>query len=720
LARDTKRRLMLRLVKGAYWDSEIKHAQELGLEDYPVYTRKENTDLSYQLCAKTLLSAGDAIFPQFATHNAHTVATIMQFTQELEGLGACDWEFQRLHGMGQLLYDQLRIYCEEKGLNMPRLRVYAPVGAHGDLLPYLVRRLLENGANSSFVNRFLNEDTPIEQLVEDVLAKVGANEPKRHPAIKLPKDLFSAAALPRSNAPGINLEDKAQTNIFLKQLEAFTQKQYVAGPIIDGKQIIDEALPHTSPVEPGLILGKLRNATAKEIDLALTSAKACQGDWDDLGAGKRAEIIERVGELLQGNSPELTVLISREAGRTLEDALSEIREAIDFCNYYGALAKQHFDDGQRLEGPTGESNRLSLHGRGVFLCISPWNFPLAIFIGQVVAALVAGNTVIAKPAEQTPMVAFRAVQLLHAAGVPENVLQLITGVGRDIGEQLVSDERVQGVAFTGSTETAQLINRQLAERKGAIVPLIAETGGLNAMIADSSALPEQLVDDIIASAFLSAGQRCSALRVLFLQEDIAEKVLTILKGACDTLTLGNPWELSCDIGPVIDERAKATLMTHIETMRGSAKTLYAYPENKIPKKGYFVGPHIFQIENMQVLEREVFGPILHVVIFKSGDLKSVLQQVNACPYGLTLGVHSRIESRVQTIFKNTKVGNTYVNRNMVGAVVGVNPFGGQGLSGTGPKAGGPRYLFRFATEKTLTINTSATGGNIELFQSMSE
>jgi RHH-type proline utilization regulon transcriptional repressor/proline dehydrogenase/delta 1-pyrroline-5-carboxylate dehydrogenase len=395
-----------------------------------------------------------------------------------------------------------------------------------------------------------------------------------------------------------------------------------------------------------------------------------------------------------------------------------LREAIDFCNYYAAQAKQHFASSMDLTSPTGESNALSMHGRGVFLCISPWNFPLAIFVGQVVAALAAGNSVIAKPAEQTPIVAFEAVRLMHLAGVPKDVLQLITGIGREIGGQLVSHLNIHGVAFTGSTETAKLINRQLAERDGPIVPLIAETGGLNAMIADSSCLPEQLVDDVVASAFLSAGQRCSALRVLFLQEDIADNVLAMLKGACDELMIAEPWSLSTDMGPVIDDKARAGLGAHAEKMRREAKVIYEYSDERVPECGNYFAPKIYQIDSMKVLEKEVFGPILHVVRFKGSELGSVLQEINDCGYGLTLGLHSRIEGRADMIFNKTSVGNTYINRNMVGAVVGVNPFGGQGLSGTGPKAGGPRYLFRFATEKTLTINTTATGGNIDLFRSM--
>ncbi len=717
LARETGHQFMVRLVKGAYWDAEIKHAQELGLVDYPVYTRKASTDLSYQVCARLLLNAQDAIFPQFATHNAQTIATVMQIARSGQA-----FEFQRLHGMGHLLYGQLREQCKAQNLQMPGLRVYAPVGAHRDLLPYLVRRLLENGANSSFVNRFLNDNTPINKLVEDVIEKVKSAEPKRHASISVPVDIFKHSETPRDNAMGVNLEDVAQAEKVMAEIKRNVDTLYQAAPIINGQSMLNDSASQwaTSPAAPKVNVGKVRNATREEIDTALASASAAQYRWNECGGNARAALLDAVGKSLTDNMFELMGLISREGGRTLNDALSEVREAIDFCHYYAAMAREHFAEPQQLTSPTGESNQLALQGRGVFLCISPWNFPLAIFVGQVVAALAAGNSVIAKPAEQTPLVASRAVELMHDVGIPGEVLQLIPGIGRDIGEQLVTDPRVSGVAFTGSTETAKLINRQLAERDGAIVPLIAETGGLNAMIADSSALPEQLVDDVITSAFLSAGQRCSALRVLFLQDEVADKVLTMLKGACDELTLGTPWDLSTDMGPVIDAKAKSMLQGHIDRMKKEATLLYAYPQEKIPAEGTFVGPHIFQLDNMAQLEREVFGPILHVVRFKSGELKNVLAQINACGYGLTLGLHSRIEGRAKQVLRSTRVGNTYINRNMVGAVVGVNPFGGQGLSGTGPKAGGPRYLLRFASEKTFTVNTTATGGNVDLFRLMGE
>ncbi len=721
LAHETGRRFMVRLVKGAYWDTEIKHAQELGLKGYPVYTRKANTDLSYLVCTERLLRANDVIYPQFATHNAHTIASVMQIARTGQV-----FEFQRLHGMGQLLYSQLYEQCCERGVVMPGLRVYAPVGAHRALLPYLVRRLLENGANSSFVNRLLNDDTPIEQLVEDVIDKVNRFESKLHPNIPLPADLFKRSEIPRTNAVGINLENTRDAKVLMAKISESEGKPYYAAAIIDGKMIVDGKKISEgessimSPAAPNLEIGKARDGTEEEINWALESASKAQSIWNERGGTARADLLDAVGDRFSEYMPELIGLISREGGRTLGDALSEVREAIDFCHYYAALTRKHFGEAESLTSPTGECNQLMLQGRGVFLCISPWNFPLAIFVGQVVAALAAGNSVIAKPAEQTPLVAARAVALMHAAGIPGQVLHFIPGVGREVGSRLVKDLRVSGVAFTGSTETAKLINLQLAEREGAIIPLIAETGGLNAMIADSSALPEQLVDDIITSAFLSAGQRCSALRVLFLQDDVADNILAMLAGACDGLALGCPWELACEMGPVIDIKAQAMLHAHIEYMKNEATLLYAYPHNKLPCEGIFVGPYIFQLDTMAQLKKEVFGPILHVVRFKSGELDNVLKQINACGYGLTLGLHSRIEGRARKILRETHVGNIYINRNMVGAVVGVNPFGGQGLSGTGPKAGGPRYLFRFATEKTYTVNTTATGGNVGLFKLVGE
>ena len=705
LGRDTGRKLMVRLVKGAYWDTEIKHAQQMGLSDYPVYTRKCHTDLSYQVCAKKLLDARDAIYPQFATHNAYTVGLILELAGD-----ANDYEFQRLHGMGHLLYDQIEAV---HGKRVP-VRVYAPVGAHKDLLPYLVRRLLENGANSSFVNRFMDEKTPVNELVQDTLKQSESCNPYRHPEIPVPADIYIGhEALPRKNSHGIELTDPIAVAPMQKAVAASAGASWAGGPIVDGVASKgDQTVVNPASGEP---VGHTADTDAALIDKAFASAAEHQRAWNRLGGDARAKILDRVADLYEAHMNELVAIICREAGRTLNDGISEVREAVDFCRYYANGARKHFSEPTVLPGPTGESNELSLHGRGVFVCISPWNFPLAIFTGQVVAALAAGNGVLAKPAEQTPCIAHRAVQLMHEAGVPQKILHLITGTGAAIGKPLLDDPRVAGVAFTGSTETAKHINMQLAAKDGPIVPLIAETGGQNVMIVDSTALPEQVVDDVIQSAFLSAGQRCSALRILCVQDVIADNLLGMLKGACDELTLGDPSKLETDIGPVIDEKALGLLENHRERMQQEAKPLFAFDESKRPQRGTFFGPQVVEIEDFNLLKREVFGPFLHVVRFKADELEDVIRRINATGYGLTFGLHSRIEGRASAIFKRVDAGNCYVNRDMVGAVVGVNPFGGMGLSGTGPKAGGPHYLFRFANEKTKTVNIVATGGNTELF-----
>ncbi|WP_417320330.1 bifunctional proline dehydrogenase/L-glutamate gamma-semialdehyde dehydrogenase PutA [Emcibacter sp.] len=709
LAREAGRRFMVRLVKGAYWDSEIKHAQELGLEDYPVYTRKQTTDLSYQICAERLMAARDVIFPQFATHNAYTVAMVLELAKKDR-----NFEFQRLHGMGHLMYDQLRHMLE-----VPvSLRVYAPVGAHKDLLPYLVRRLLENGANSSFVNRFMNETVPVEELMQDVLTLVEKASPRRHPNIPLPSDILSASgheAGARRNSAGLDLADPLATEKLLAEMASGKSAKWVSGPIVGGKLLKRENEAVTSPTNRKEVVGHVGMPLEEDMDKAYGLAVSAQKGWDALGGNARAEILEKAADLLEENTARLMGLIALEAGRTVADGLSEVREAVDFCRYYALQARENFAEPKILPGPTGELNQLSLHGRGVFVCISPWNFPLAIFTGQVAAALAAGNAVIAKPAEQTPLIAAEAVKLLHEAGVPGDVLHLMPGDGATVGAKLVQDERLAGIAFTGSTETAKVINMTLARRKGPIVPLVAETGGQNVMIVDSTALPEQVVDDVLSSAFQSAGQRCSALRVLYLQSEIADQVIDMLKGAAACLRLGDPLLLSTDVGPVIDDEAKAVLEQHVERMDKEAKPVCVLPLPTDCPDGSFFAPRIYEIESLGQLTREVFGPVLHVIRYKAGNLDRVLEDIRATGYGLTLGVHSRIEGRAQEIFGKLDVGNTYVNRNIVGAVVGVQPFGGQGLSGTGPKAGGPHYLYRFASEKTLTINTVATGGNMELF-----
>ena len=710
LGRELDRKFMVRLVKGAYWDSEIKHAQEMGLADYPVYTRKASTDLSYQVCAERLMMARDAFYPQFATHNAYSVALVLELVEKWN-IAADEFEFQRLHGMGHLLYDVVK-KNSPTGFNM---RVYAPVGAHKDLLPYLVRRLLENGANSSFVNRFMNMDVSVVELMQDTIKLVEEKSLKRHSMIPLPKDIISYSgreAFPRKNAEGFELSDPLEIDKLTECLDE--KKVWTAGPIVCGKMSIENAEQVVSPTT-GEAVGKIGITSDKDIEKALTVSVKAQKSWNALGGSARAEILNEAANQLEARCLDFMGLLADEAGRTLSDGLSEVREAVDFLRYYAGQAAENFEGGKLLPGPTGERNELYLQGRGTFLCISPWNFPLAIFIGQVSAALAAGNSVIAKPAEQTPIIAAEAIKILHAAGVPSDVLHLLTGDGATIGAKLVADERISGVAFTGSTDTAKIINRSLANRDGAIVPLIAETGGQNVMIVDSTALPEQVVDDAISSAFQSAGQRCSALRVLYLQDDVADTIIPMLKGAMDCLSLGNPTELSTDVGPVIDQDARELLVSHVAKMNKQATLIHELDTPEEYEKGTFFGPRLYEISSLDELTKEVFGPILHVIRYKASKLDDILAQIQNTGFGLTLGVHSRIEESAEYIFKNLDVGNTYVNRNIVGAVVGVQPFGGQGLSGTGPKAGGPRYLYRFATEKTLTINTVATGGNTELF-----
>jgi RHH-type proline utilization regulon transcriptional repressor/proline dehydrogenase/delta 1-pyrroline-5-carboxylate dehydrogenase len=706
LARDTSRRLNVRLVKGAYWDGEIKHAQEQGLADYPVFTRKCHSDVSYQLCAERLLSAQDAIYPQFATHNAHTVALVQEVTADSQP----SFEFQRLHGMGHLLYDEV-----QNRNPSTKVRVYAPIGTHKDLLPYLVRRLLENGANSSFVNRFLDARVPPQELLRDPVEETLAQAVGRHPQIPIPRELYREEAAPWLNARGIDLADPIEVADLLDKVAAAADKPLMAAPIVGGKFLPGEKYAVTNPADTQTVVGHVIEADAEAIELALQQATAAQSKWDTTGVEQRATILERMADLLEQHCGELIGLIVSEAGRTIDDALSEVREAVDFCRYYAQQGRMNFATALPLPGPTGEINQLSLHGRGVFLCVSPWNFPLAIFTGQVAAALVAGNSVIAKPAEQTPLIAARAVELLLEAGVPGEVLHLLPGDGARVGGALVNDPRVSGAVFTGSTATAKLINRQLAEREGPIVPLIAETGGLNVMLVDATALPEQVVDDVITSAFGSAGQRCSALRVMYLQEDIAEVMIEMLRGAMRELVLGNPAALATDIGPVIDLEARQMLERHQQRMREEATLLAACELKPHHAGGNFFAPEVYEIQRLSQLPNEVFGPVLHIVRYKVEDMPRVLEDINASGYGLTLGVHSRIDGFAREVFNSTRVGNTYINRNMVGAVVGVNPFGGQGLSGTGPKAGGPHYLLRFATEKTRTDNVVAKGGNTTLF-----
>jgi RHH-type proline utilization regulon transcriptional repressor/proline dehydrogenase/delta 1-pyrroline-5-carboxylate dehydrogenase len=695
------RRLTVRLVKGAYWDSEIKRSQERGLDGYPVYTRKTTTDVSYLACAGCLFGHADVILPQFATHNAHSIASIL----ELAPAGA-DFEFQRLHGMGRLLYAEAARQIER----FPRVRVYAPVGEHKDLLAYLVRRLLENGANTSFVNRFMDEQVAVADIVRDPISELERLTTFKHPSLPDPADLY----LDRRNSGGLDLGNPAVLDELRKGVASRPSVEHTAGPIIKGASVQGEMHLVTNPADRSEVVGRCRDATPAEITGAFDACAAAQRDWDGMGGAARAERLDQASNLLETKRAEFYELLVREAGKTLPDAIAEVREAVDFCRYYAALARAQFAGATRLVGPTGELNELSLHGRGVFACISPWNFPLAIFAGQVVAALAAGNAVVAKPAEPTPLIAARFIRLLHEAGVPPQILQLVPAPGRTFGGIAFAHPALAGVAMTGSTATALTINRALAARSGAIVPLIAETGGLNTMIVDSTALPEQVIDDVVSSAFMSAGQRCSALRLLFLQEDIADTMLEMLAGAMDELVIGNPADLRTDVGPVITPAAADGLMRHVAKMRDEARIIKVCRLDDSHSQGSFVPPHLIELEGAAQLTREEFGPILHVVRYRASEIQDVLASIRSSNYGLTLGVQTRLESFWREIFANTAIGNTYVNRNMIGAVVGVQPFGGTGLSGTGPKAGGPHYLGRFASERTLTVNTTATGGNAVL------
>jgi RHH-type transcriptional regulator, proline utilization regulon repressor / proline dehydrogenase / delta 1-pyrroline-5-carboxylate dehydrogenase len=702
LARDGKRRIPVRLVKGAYWDSEVKRAQERGLEGYPVFTRKSNTDVSYLACARKLLGARDVLYPMFATHNAHTLSSVLEMTGDDP-----DFEFQRLHGMGEELYTEV-LETKKPKLNC---RVYAPVGSHEDLLPYLVRRLLENGANTSFVNRIIDEKVPVTAIVSDPVAEVEALAMKPHPRIPLPADIYGAK---RRNSRGVNLTDLAVLGQLAQDMQKAMQREWTAAPIVGGKVYEGKQKPSLNPSDNRQTVGIIHEADADTIRKAVDIAAAAQPGWDMTPAAERARILRRGADLFEERAAELMALCVREAGKSIPDAVSEVREAVDFLRYYAERAEQDFGKPQRLPGPTGESNELWLQGRGVFVCISPWNFPLAIFTGQMSAALAAGNAVLTKPAEQTSLIGAQAVRLLHAAGIPGEVLNFIPGRGSVVGQHAVADTRIAGVAFTGSTETAKVIHQTLANRDGIIPVLIAETGGQNAMLVDSSALPEQVVLDVVASAFNSAGQRCSALRVLFVQDEIAPRVIEVLSGYLDELRIGDPAYLDTDVGPVIDAAAKKVLDEHKQSIKIHGKVLR---ELKLPADcahGTYVTPMAVELPSLDILKREVFGPVLHVIRFKASELDAVIDSINRTGYGLTLGVHSRIDSQAQYIQRRIRVGNVYINRNIIGAVVGVQPFGGQGLSGTGPKAGGPHYMLRFATERTVTINTAAVGGNATL------
>ena len=688
LAGEQGDRIPVRLVKGAYWDAEIKLCQQRGLSGYPVYTRKEATDVSYLACARFLLSepVRGKIYPQFASHNAHTVAAIVNMAAHK------DFEFQRLHGMGDALYNTVL------NLHEVAVRIYAPVGSHKDLLPYLVRRLLENGANSSFVHRLVDARCPVEDLVHHPVQTLCGRKTLANPFIPQPRNLFED----RLNSRGPNIEIDCEWQPFKASIDAFMKQQWTGGPLINGNlRETGTVNTVTAPYDRSEAVGQAYWAGAAEVNEALEVAANQLPSWQSTTPEQRAVYLEKLADLLEQHEGELVALCHREAGKTIQDGIDEIREAVDFCRYYANEARGKLQP-KTITRFDGQSQQIKLLGRGIFLCISPWNFPLAIFLGQITAALAAGNCVIAKPAEQTSLIAVRAIQLLLQTGIPAGAIALLPGDGATVGAPLTRDPRIAGVAFTGSTETAQLINRSLAQRDCDPVPLIAETGGQNAMIIDSTSLPEQVVRDVVHSAFASAGQRCSALRVLYVQEDVADRVIPMIKGAMAEQVVGKPYLHSTDVGPVIDEEAQAGLLNHIEQMKKSTTLIGETPLPMDAGRGTFVAPTAFEIDGIHQLSKEQFGPILHVVRYKASELDQVIDSINATGFGLTLGVHTRNAGTADRIARRTRVGNAYINRDQIGAVVGVQPFGGQGLSGTGPKAGGPRYLLRFTQEQITT------------------
>jgi len=696
LASATRRRIMIRLVKGAYWDTEIKAAQVAGMPDYPVFTTKPGTDLSYIACARALIEASPLLYPQFATHNAHTLAAVRHMATE-RGVAI---EHQRLHGMGEALYA-----AAEGHYGPLRLRAYAPVGGHEELLPYLVRRLLENGANSSFVHVLLDDSVPALDVVQDPIALVEA-QPGRHPRIPLPRNLYGPS---RRNPLGRDQSQAATWAEAKRQIDAADAARYSSGPVIGGVMQSGDVRLVFSPANTAHVIGEVVDATPRDLNEAAKRARAAQPAWDRAGGRFRAQVLRSMGDALEIALDPLVALLAREGGKAFADGVSEVREAADFCRYYGMLAETQFGTPERLPGPAGETNHLQLMGRGTFGCISPWNFPLAIFTGQIAAALAAGNSAIAKPSEQTPLIAAEAVRLFHAAGVPPDILALLPGDGAHIGAALVCHPLIDGVAFTGGTETAWAINRSLAARSGPIIPFIAETGGLNAMFVDSTALREQVLDDVILSAFGSAGQRCSALRMLFLPEESADGVIAGLIGALAVRQVGDPGLPETDIGPVIDAEAHAALCDHVARLEREARILARHPAPR--GSGHFFGPVIAEVDEPDFLEHEVFGPILHICRYRPDQLEHYATRLAARGYGLTLGIHSRITRFAREVQALVPAGNVYVNRSMIGAVVGVQPFGGRGLSGTGPKAGGPHALLRFAHEQSVSVNIMAQGGD---------
>jgi RHH-type proline utilization regulon transcriptional repressor/proline dehydrogenase/delta 1-pyrroline-5-carboxylate dehydrogenase len=698
LAKTSGRRLMVRLVKGAYWDTEIKRAQVAGREDYPVFTTKAATDLNYLVCARAMIEASPHIYAQFATHNAHSLAAVHQ----MAAARGVKIEFQRLHGMGEALYDAARA-----AFGPVTVRAYAPVGGHEDLLPYLVRRLLENGANSSFVHALLDERVPASAVAADPISQVEAH-PDRHAKIPVPKDMY----MDRQNSLGRDYSQAADRERHAKALKKVDAERFTSGPLVGGKLLAGTASQEvTNPFDRTQVLGHVSEATEAEVDRAAELAANAQVAWDRRQGAGRAPVLRAMADALEADMDRLVALLSREAGKTLNDGVAEVREAADFCRYYAMLAEQQFGGRQDLKGPVGEINQLVLHGRGVFACISPWNFPLAIFTGQIAAALAAGNGVLAKPAEQTPLIAAEAVRLFHKAGLPADLLALLPGRGETVGAKLTTHPLVDGVAFTGGTDTAAAINRGLANRPGPIIPFIAETGGLNGMFVDTTALREQVIDDVILSAFGSAGQRCSALRVLYAPKDSADALIEGLKGALAAQVVADPTDPATDIGPVIDAESRKALEAHVERLQKEAKIVARAELPAGADRGDLFAPTIAEIPTPDFLEREVFGPILHVYRYDPADLKTVAGKLAARGYGLTLGVHSRIEAFAEEVIRLVPAGNVYINRGVTGAVVGVQPFGGEGLSGTGPKAGGPHSLIRYAAEKAISNNISAQGGD---------
>jgi RHH-type transcriptional regulator, proline utilization regulon repressor / proline dehydrogenase / delta 1-pyrroline-5-carboxylate dehydrogenase len=700
LARASGRRVMVRLVKGAYWDTEIKRAQVNGRPGYPVYTTKPATDLSYLVAAKALIDASPALYPQFATHNAHTLAAVRHMAKAAD----VQIEHQRLHGMGEALYGAAYTRFGDDMV----LRAYAPVGGHEDLLPYLVRRLLENGANTSFVHALLNDEVPAKLVVSDPVAAVQAN-PGPHAKIPLPRDLYGPR---RRNSLGRDLSVKADRERLTGAASALASVTIQSGPIVGGQLHAGGAAePVTSPADRARSLGEVREAATVDIDEAFRRARRAQPAWNRVGGPKRAVVLRAMGDALEADMDRLCALLCAEAGKSWSDAIAEVREAADFCRYYALLAEEQFRAPEMLTGPVGETNALELRGRGVFVCISPWNFPLAIFTGQVAAALAAGNTVLAKPAEQTPLIAAEAVRLFFKAGLNPDLLALLPGRGETVGAALTAHPELDGVAFTGGTSTAWAINRTLAARNGPIVPFIAETGGLNGMFIDTTALKEQVVDDVIASAVGSAGQRCSALRVLYVPKDSAEMVIGALKGALEALVIGDGTDPATDIGPVIDEDARRLLEDHVRRLEREARIVARRDLDGLAEKGAYFGPVIAEVPSPDFLSEEVFGPILHVYRYDPDRLGEVAGRLAARRYGLTLGVHTRIDAFAEEVRDLVPAGNVYVNRSIIGAVVGVQPFGGEGLSGTGPKAGGPHALLRYAVERALSVNIAAQGGD---------